>query len=302
MFFNLIDSFQRLRFSLSCKKILLTEPIFATTENPVAVLSQLQHKDITLFLVSIKTFANRIPLNKVFIIDDGSLTPKDIALLKKHIPIAEFYNITQFSNPSYPNGRLLSIANFTNEFFVIQLDSDTLTMSDLDEVKQCISSNTAFILGTEDNQDFEPVSITSARAKNWTNIHVQVVSETHFVNLPNSENLRYVRGCAGFAGFPKGSLTKKSVIDFSETMKKLLPEGKWGEWGSDQVMTNFLISNFDKTVVLPHPKYTSPDKMKLPETCFIHFIGYCRFDGSFLKGSIYAEFAQQEIKKMKLTN
>lgn len=300
MFYSLKDKLNRQRFYKACKQIFFTVPVTATTNEPVAVLTQLQHKDVILFLIAIKTFAKQIHLSKVFIINDGSLNNDDLILLRKHIPIADIYDAKQFSEPSCPTGgtweRLLAIAHFIDLFYIIQLDSDTLTLSALDEVNDHIESNTGFVIGTWDNQKIEPMNDSSERVIMNVNptfdAHVQMLAEAHFSKLEGSENLKYVRGCSGFSGFAKGSFNKQFIIDFSQKMEKEIGS-KWHEWGSEQVMSNIVVANLLKAEVLPHPKYSDCKKMKLPETCFIHFIGEYRF-----RRSIYAKLAQNEIRKL----
>ncbi len=300
MFYQLKDTLNRYRFSRACKQIFKTPPVLADTDQPVAVLTQLQHKDVILFLVAVKTFARQVPLSKVFIINDGSLTNDDLETLLKHIPIADIYDAKQFSDPLCPTGacweRLLAIAHFIDQFFIIQLDSDTLTLSAVNEIIENIKSNTGFVIGTWDNQKIEPMIVSSERVQKNINpsldAHVQMVAEAHFSKLEGCENLRYARGCAGFSGFPKQSFNKQFIIDFSIKMEKEIGS-KWREWGSEQVMSNVVVANIDKSMVLPHPKYTDCKKMKLPDTCFIHFIGECRFSSS-----IYAKLAQNEIKQL----
>lgn len=122
--------------------------------------------------------------------------------------------------------------------------------------------------------------------------HVQMLAEAHFSKLDGSENLKYVRGCSGFSGFPKASFNKQFIIDFSKKMEHEIGL-KWRTWGSEQVMSNVVVANLEKAKVLPHPKYSDCNNMKLPYTCFIHFIGDCRF-----RSSIYAKLAQNEIRKL----
>lgn len=300
MFYQLKDTLNRYRFSRACKQVFASPPVLADTDQPVAVLTQLQHKDVILFLIAIKTFAKQVPLSKVFIINDGSLTNEDLTTLLQHIPIAEVYDAKQFSEPLCPTGgcweRLLAIAKFVDQYFIIQLDSDTLTLSALDEITELIKTNTGFVIGTWDNQTIEAMSVSSERVQKNVNptldAHVQMVAEAHFSKLEGCENLRYARGCAGFSGFPKQSFNKQFIIDFSIKMENEIG-AKWREWGSEQVMSNVVVANLDKAVVLPHPKYTDCNKMKLPDTCFIHFIGDCRF-----KSSTYAKLAQHKIKQL----
>jgi hypothetical protein len=295
MFYSLKDKLNRYLFYNTCKQIFITAPVTAKTKEPIAVLTQLQHKDVILFLIAIKTFARQVPLSKVFIINDGSLNNDDLIILRQHIPIADFYDADQFSDPLCPTGgcweRLLAIANFINQYYIIQLDSDTLTLSTLDEVNDHIKTNTGFVISTWDKQEIEPMNVTSERAQKNNN-HVQMLAEIHFSKLEGSENMKYIRGCAGFSGFPKGSFNKEFIIDFSQKMEKEIGS-KWHEWGSEQVMSNVVVANLEKANGLPHPKYSDCNNMKPFISHFIHFIGDCRF-----KRSIYAKLAKNEIIKL----
>lgn len=300
MFYSLKDKLNRYLFSVACQQIDQTPPIVKSTDKPVAVLTQLQHKDVLMFLIAAKSFARMIPLSKVFVINDGSLDQNDIARLKAQIPIADIYDAADFAESACPSGgtweRLLAIAKFTENYYVIQLDSDTLTLSELNEVNEHIETNTGFIIGTWDGQEIEPMDVCSERVqknvgKSLTG-HVQMVAEAYFSKMENNGNLRYVRGCSGFSGFPKHSISKEFIINFSVQMEKLIGS-KWHEWGSEQVMNNVTVANLEKAAVLPHPKYADCNKMKLPYTCFVHFIGDCRF-----KENTYSNLAKAEIRKL----
>ncbi len=108
--------------------------------------------------------------------------------------------------------------------------------------------------------------------------HVQLVAEANFDKLRDFHSLRYVRGCAGFAGFARRSFTPEFVEAISRQMHAAIGD-KWAEWGSEQVMSNIVVANIAQAVVLPHPKYADCQKMKAGQTAFIHFIGSCRFNG-----------------------
>jgi hypothetical protein len=115
---------------------------------------------------------------------------------------------------------------------------------------------------------------------------VQAVCERSFDQLPESSSLKYVRGNAGFIGFPKGSITREKTEFFSDLMRRIAKD-KWDEWGSEQVTTNLLIANLERAYTLQSPKYLSywahPD-VPYDEASFIHFIGPYRFsNGYYLK-------------------
>ncbi|OAI20502.1 hypothetical protein A1359_03320 [Methylomonas lenta] len=301
MFYQLKDKISRFKFLLACKRIYKTPPVIAQTEKPVAVLTQLQHKDVLLFLIAIKSFTKNVAINKVIIINDGSLTSNDLNTLKTHIPICEIHEAKEFVDDNCPMGgcweRLLAIAHFVQDYYVIQLDSDTLTISDIPEINHNIDSQTGFVIGTWDNQTIESMSICSKRVNQNVLIdsdsHVQMLAEANFDKLANIENLNYVRGCAGFTGFPQKSFDKDFVVELSQAIENIIGK-KWYRWGSEQVMSNIVIANINKNMVLPHPKYCDCTKIETQTTSFIHFIGECRF-----KSNTYQELAKEIIDSLK---
>lgn len=300
MFYRLKDRFHRLYFAQACREVYATAPLAPKTNQPIALLTQLQHKDVILFLVAVKSLARFVPLREVLILNDGTLTQRDEKLLAHHLPHAQFFPITQFRHPRCPYSgcweRLLAIVHFNLDRYVIQLDSDTVARGPLPEVCQNIESQTAFVLGTYDGQKIEPMRVCSERVQkkhsNAQSLHVQLASEAAFSQLQEADKLKYARGCAGFCGLPKGTANLDFIVRFSQAMEAILGT-KWHAWGSEQVMTNVLIANAPKATVLPHPDYS--DCVKMTEnTRFIHFVGTCRF-----RGGRYAKEARRVIAELK---
>jgi len=296
MFYSLKDRLNRYHFAWVCRQVYDTPPVRMDSESPVAVLTQLQHKDVILFLVAIKSFAYHVALREAIILDDGSLTSHDHAILSHHIPHSQILPITQFRDAACPQGgtweRLLAIAELSRNRYVIQLDSDTLTRAPLEEVSEYIQHDTPFVIGTWDRQEIEPMRVCSERAQERvgeiSDPHVQLAAEAAFASLPEVDNLNYVRGCSGFAGFPASSVERDFITTFCREMEKLLGT-KWQRWGSEQVMSNVLVANIPEAKVLPHPKYSDCSKMN-NKTHFIHFVGSCRF-----KDGIYASMVRDKL-------
>jgi hypothetical protein len=285
MFYQLNDRMRRMRFANACWGILRAAPVALDATSGMVVLSQLQHKDVLLFLLALKSFARRVRPRAVYVLDDGSLSERDRGKLRDHIPGLTLLDRAEFRSSACPIGgtweRLLAISALVRDHYVIQLDSDTLTVGAIDEVRACVERQTAFALGTWDRQKIETMRERYDTARKLVpqgHDHVQVVAEAHFHRLREFESLRYVRGCSGFAGFAKGSFERNFVEAISGQMRSALGD-RWAEWGSEQVMSNIVIANIPNAVVLPHPKYADCHKMKQGVTEFIHFIGGCRFDG-----------------------
>lgn len=298
MFHNLKGQVGRELFNRRCAAVLDTPPIRLDDSRPAMVLSQLQHKDLLMYLVAVKTLAARVPLGRARVLDDGSLQPEDHALLARHLPGVVIEPITAYRSPRCPSGgtweRLLAIARHCSDHYVMQLDADTLTVDALPEVVQAIEANRSFALGTWDEQRSESFAERAADARRLNpgpQLHVQVAAEQNFDRDPAWAGLRYIRGCSGFAGFAKGATSTGFIEDFSERMSRLLGE-RWREWGSEQVMSNIALANSPDAMVLPHPRYC--DCLHRAEhSAFVHFIGDCRF-----RGSTYRDLAGREIDSL----
>jgi hypothetical protein len=285
MFYQLKDRLRRHRFARACDGVLQAPPVALDTTSRLAVLSQLQHKDVLMYLLAVKSFARQVPPGAAFVVDDGSLSADDRALLLEHVPGLNLLELAAFRSAVCPRGgtweRLLAIASLVRDHFVVQLDSDTLTMGPIDDVRTCVNEQKAFALGTWDRQGLESMRErveTASKLNRGPHPHVQVAAEASFIKLRDFDSLRYVRGCSGFAGFAQQSFTRAFVEDISAQMQAAIGS-RWSEWGSEQVMSNIVLANIPGAMVLPHPKYADCHKMRAGVTEFIHFIGSCRFDG-----------------------
>jgi hypothetical protein len=91
----------------------------------------------------------------------------------------------------------------------------------------------------------------------------------------------YLHGCAGFAGYPMGSLNTAVIEDLSLRIEQKIGQKNWHRWGSEQAISNCLISKTPGASTLPWPKYRN---YLFPRTNdpfeaagFIHFVGSNRF-------------------------
>ena len=293
MFHALKDKISRARFAARTDRVFESAPIALEPQSGLIVVSQLQHKDIGLYLLAAKSFCRRIPVRRLQILNDGSLTAGDEALLRRHIPGCEITPIARFSNPHCPKGgtweRLLAITTLVPNGYVIQLDSDTLSIGPMEEVVSCIATGTAFTLGTWRNQRVESMveRYTDALKLNLTSdAHIQMLAEANLNSIGGFASLSYIRGCSGFAGFPRNGVNVEFIERVSREMASRLGP-KWSAWGSEQFMSNIVVANAPRKCVLPFPKYADCSEPYDPQvTSFIHFVGSCRF-----REGLYARLA-----------
>ncbi len=298
MFYKQKDQLKRWIFSHRAKNILDTPPVAYGSEDSPQILTQLQHKDVLMYLAAIKSFAMHVPPGAVHIVDDGSLTSEDRRLLARHVPGVQFQALEDCREPGLPTGgtweRLIAIARLSQTRYVIQLDADTLTLAAIDEVATAAQANRAFTIGTWNNQTIETARerAEQTRARSAASTHVQMRAEIHLDRLSEVASLKYARGCSGFAGFPAGPGKLELMHRLSSQMQQLIGE-KWLEWGSEQVMSNLVVANQPDAFVLPHPDFTDCEKFLPGVTRFIHFIGTCRFNNGQ-----YADLVRQAALKL----
>lgn len=285
MFYKLTDSLSRSLFAIQCRRVFGSPPAKTHANSDLAVITQLQHKDVLLAALALKSFAKQVPVGAFYVLDDGTLTHGDHALLKQHFPGVTFLGLGDVGSRHCPRGgtweRLLSIAELVKDRYVIQLDSDTLTLAPIPEVLSAVHSNTSFAIGTWDNQRLESMRSRQEHASRILHssdapAHIQVLAEANFDKLRRFNELNYIRGCSGFSGFGKNSFDKEFIEDISSGFFAALGD-RWREWGSEQVMSNIVVANSGDAIVLPHPKYCDCTKIDSDQTTFIHFIGTCRF-------------------------
>lgn len=284
-------------FNFRCSDIFNTPPVKCDPESDILIVSQLHHPDMTMYMLATKSFARFVRPRGFVIVDDG-LLPEDRRILSEHFDSIRFVPSKSVQLGVCPAGgcweRLLTLSQESSDHYVIQLDSDTLTLSEPAEVMQCLSQNRGFTLGTSTGRKTVEFSEASRFAHESTSDHVQNHAERVLASYPGHEHLRYVRGCAGFTGFAKGQLLPEKIQEFSIQMEKLLGKEKWCEWGTEQVTSNYMAANAPDSLVLPVERYPfwKPD-IDIAISVFVHFFGVFRF-----MGGMYTRQALRVIRQL----
>jgi len=267
-------------------------------------VSQVSHQDLLMYLIAIKSIYRFFNVGKIVVLNDGSLTSNDRLTLTRHIPFVRIIAAEEIPPADTPKGgcweRLLLISDLVRDSYVIQVDSDSLTLDAVTEVFSSVVENCSFtLLGAGSYPAIELMSDASIRAQvnNPHNMEPQGVGERALGRFPDSARLRYVRGNAAFAGFARSSFTKKDVEFFSKNMELLCGHNKWHEWGSEQVTSNLIIANTADARILQHPEYTSYyalPNVDYQQSRFIHFMGTHRFENG-----CYASLSRRVIRNLK---
>jgi hypothetical protein len=282
MLFRLRRAVQFRRARPDFARILKTPPL-AGSDDGAVVFSQLQHKDVLTYLVAAKSFAHRTGYGRFVLLDDGSLTAQDRALVREHLPRIEFRTMSEVHYGTLPVGgtweRLITICDLAVTDFVIQLDADTVTCGPLDEVKASVARGHSFTLMAGHTAEMLPVArIAELASTVHCDHHIQIVAEGLLGQLDPAIATRYGCGCSGFAGFAPDPQRRTALEQFSARMEELLGP-RWREWGTEQVSSNFLVARDPNGILLPYRRYRNFGGEALTDAAvFVHFFGTFRYD------------------------
>lgn len=290
MFYRIRNRMARRKLDIAQRKILATPPLQKIESTGPTVLSMIRSIDVHMYLTALKSFARHCPPSRVCVLNDGTLGAAELAALHEHIPFVEILELGDYQSSKYPTGgtweRLAALATLSGEGYTIQLDADTLTVGAIDEVVQTAREGIPFTLGSAQGTHLIGADEASRNAQSFQlegDTHIQVAAEMALGQLAGADGLRYVRGCSGFTGIPVGALNVDAIAQWSARFSAVLG-ARWSEWGTEQFMSNFLIANMPGSRVLPHPKYATCPPQMGSVNAFVHFAGYCRFEGGRYQG------------------
>lgn len=268
-----------------------TPPIRPAEGDGVLIFSMIGTRVLMPYLVAVKSLHAQLRRGRIAILDDGTLTDGDRAVLARHLGNPRIVSIRDVDLHGCPPRscweRLLTLLDMRRDAYVIQLDSDTVTLGPVPEVEAAIADGRDFTLRGEEGATWLSIADFAASRPPVDPldpaIHVQEAIEASLgridAGLPRPGH--YVRGCAGFAGFAPGGLGRATAEAFSAEATALLGWDNWKRWGSEQVMSNVIVANEGEPVLLPYGRYRNYWDDGMPEDVrFVHFIGTCRYHGT----------------------
>ncbi|MCC2978165.1 hypothetical protein LK533_16010 [Sphingomonas sp. PL-96] len=292
---------KRLRHRRVAARVLATPPI-RQVDDGVVLLSMVGSAVVLPALVAIKSLHAQLGRGRVALLDDGSLTPADRATFAHHLGNPAITHIRDVDLGAAPPGgtweRLLHLLDLRRDQYVIQVDSDTVTLGALPEVEQAIDAGRDFTLRGEAEAALVEVEALRDRYRGSDprrpGLHVQDAAEEAMgqVAIAGGALRRYARGCSGFAGFAPGGPGRTLAEGFSLEMDRLIGRERWSRWGSEQVTSNLVVANGSDPLLLPYDRYCNFEDRPLPaDMRFVHFIGTCRFHGSAYRDATRASIA-----------
>lgn len=287
-------------FRRNTRDVLSTAPIKTTPDGPRFV-SLVCNRDVLPYLVAIKSVYQRIQRGSIVVLNDGSLTAEDKAILNHHLDGPQFYHVDDIDKGPCPTyicwSRLLLIADLVKNDYVIQVDADIVAQAELPEIKQCLDDDTGFIITNRIHPGRATFKEATAwlEQQGWEADTVQIRAERGLATLPDADNRYYVRGSAAFVGFPKNSITRQQIYRFSEEVEPIAGD-LWRKWGSEQTTTNHVVGQMDRLQLLEYPSYVNhTPQIQVDEAKVVHFFGTHRY-----KKGRYVKSARRAILDIKV--
>ena len=289
---NFLTELNRFYFNRTCRKLRQTKAINYKYRDDIRILTLLCHDDVDMYLLAIKSFLFNFTIGSVHVLEDGSLTAADVKLLKFHIPMVKIHHVNDVDATGFPScniwKRLLYSIDLSQDAYVIQLDSDTVSMKPMLDLQKIIKEERGFIIGNGPAWG-KPVEVgyLSRLIKSWVSGNViddtKLAAESEVHTLAFFQNAKYyLRGCSGFSGLPRGQINRELLLDFSQQITAAIGEPVWSSSGSEQIACSVMISRTRNPVILPWLMYQNfglPSfyKESLVTAALVHFVRKNRF-------------------------
>lgn len=273
----------------------LDTPPIVPKQDGVVLFSMMGTAVLLPYLVAVKSLWHQLGRGRIAILDDGTLTAQDRALLAHHCGDPQIMRLDSVSLGEFPKGgtweRFLTILDNRAGEYWIQLDSDTVTIGPVPEVSDAISRNRSFLFLGGRSAEIGPLPLKQFREHFYPDGeqdgHIQTRIESRLDRLPERRGWNYARGCSGFAGFCAQGASRPLAAAFLAEMEGLIGKDDVTIWGTEQVASNFHLANEPQPVVLPYDRYMNYWAKDWGEdTAFVHFVGTHRYDnGAYERAS-----------------
>jgi len=290
---RVIRKLREQRFARAARAVRATAPIEAADDG-VVIFSMIGTRVVDPYLIAAKSLHAQLRRGRFVILDDGTLTAADKDLLGAQLDGPEIRGIAQVDTGDCPRGgcweRLLTLLELRREAYVIQLDSDTVTLGPVEEIVDAIAAGRNFTLKGDASVTLRPVEEFAedlATIPETAHVQGRIEAVLHRIDAGLPQPRRYVRGCAGFAGFAPGGLGREVADAFSREAVALLGPAKWAQWGSEQVTSNVIVANEGEPLLLPDERYMNYwNEPELGAVSLVHFLGTCRYHrGKYLRAA-----------------
>jgi hypothetical protein len=291
VFFRLRRYLKYAEFDRQTRRVLDTPPI-NYKDAPLAIVSMVSNLDPQMYIIAVKALYRRLGRGKIVAIVDADMPESSRDLIRKHLVKVDFVHLEDINPGKCQRGgtweRVFYCVTRSRNEYVIQIDADTFCFGDLSEVTSCVDQNRSFTLA--EGLPKQPLADWPAIWAQTPGSHIVNTFEQRAMEYPGANELLYVRGSSGFAGFAVGAFDTVRLEQFHVDMLAVHGE-RWKEWGTEQIASNYVVANSPGGLPLPHPKFSTFVGGEVPDPCSaLHFIGTYRFKDRIFSGLCNREF------------
>jgi len=291
LFFRLRRYLNYVKFDRQTRRVLDTPPI-QYKEAPLAIVSMVSNLDPQMYIIAVKSLYRRLGRGKIVAIVDADMPQASRDLIRRHLVQVEFVHLEDINPGKCQRGgtweRVFYCVNRSEREYVIQIDADVSCFGELGEVTSCVDQNRSFTLA--EGLPKLPLAEWPAMWAANPGKHIVNTFEQRASEYADAKSRLYVRGSSGFAGFAVGAFDTRRLEEFHAEMLAI-HGGRWKEWGTEQIASNYVVANSPGSLPLPHPKYSTYTGGQIPDACSaLHFIGSYRFKDGVFSGLCNREF------------
>ena len=287
--------------SVAIVDVLETLPMAAQGASLV-VFALIGTADVLPFLVAVKSLSAQLGRGRVAVLDDGTLTAQDRAILAHHCADPEIIRLGDVQHGLFPQGeawaQLLTILDRRASEYWVQLDPASVTLGPVPEVAEAIARNRSFLC-LAGGEAGAPQPLASFRAQVYPDGAVDddaaAQTESRLDMIGGKNGWRYARAAEGAAGFSALGADRALVTAFEQAVRR---SGSKADLDQDQIVKvarNFILANEKQAEILPADRYVTFDGANCRgDAAFVHFPAKHRY-----KGAAYLEASRRAIETLK---
>lgn len=280
--------------------VLRTPPIIARNDGLV-IFSMIGTATLLPYLVAVKSLWAELGRGRIAILDDGTLTAQDRAILAHHCGDPEIIAIAAVKLAGLPTSRvwtrLFTMLDRRRAEYWIHLDCNTVTIASVPELVQAVARNRSFLLPAGQDADKTVLPLDEYTAQTYPDGPVDgealAAIESRLDQLGHTD-WRYIRGNPALLGFAAGGTGQRFAGAFLDHLKRLLGEEVIHASGAEQAVASFQIANDRDAVLLPCERYCDYRARPWgPQVAFLNFAGDLRH-----LDDAYAAVSRKVIEKL----
>ena len=274
--------------------ILETPPIRPARDGLV-LFAAIGSAEVLPFLVAVKALWAQLGRGRVAVLDNGTLTSADRAILAQHCGDPQILRRDDVPRGPFPHGQgweaLLTVLDHRAGEYWLQLDCSTLAVGPVWELERAIGSNRSFAMMGSASDPTEPLELGAFARRCGADDadDPQGRIESLLSKVAPGLGWKYLRGSGGLAGFAAGNGGRDRAGAFvSRLLDAIGPDDVSGSAQATALITaNFLIANEGAPACLPPDRYlnyTGADWHA--DTAVVHFGNAHRYDrGAYMEAS-----------------